>query len=355
MDIVINVLLAAIVLLAFALQRTYQALPVSEIKKRAKSGDEFARVLYRAAAFGYSLTAVLWFFIIVSSSIFFVRVATTSPTWLALLTTAIVAWFGFVWLPARKATNFGMRLARIVAPALEWLLNHLYPVVDACIAFVHKHRPISVHTGLYDKEDLIALLTQQQVQADNRITQAELTLAYNALTIGEKIVRDIMIPRRVVKMVNADEAVGPILMTEVHSSGHSRYPVYDGKKDNIVGTVYLRDLMKAKAGGFVRDVMRPADVCYIHEEQSLVEALQAILKTRRHMFIVVNSFEEYVGVITIEDVLEQIIGQPIVDEFDQYDDLRAVAAREAKIEHEEHEKKVIADIDADGIAEIVQV
>ncbi len=340
-------------LLTFALQRTYQSLPTTEVKKRAKSGDEFAKVIYRAAAFGHSLTVVLWFFVILSSSIFFVRVATTSPTWLALLTTAIIAWFGFVWLPASKVTNLGARLAHMVAPPLEWLLNHVYPFVDALIAFVRKYHPVTVHTGLYDKEDFIHLLTQQQVQVDNRITQAELTLAYNALTIDEKIVRDILIPRRVVKMVNADEAIGPILMTEVHNSGHSRYPVYDGKKDNIVGTVYLRDLMRAKAGGFVRDVMQPADVCYIHEEQSLIEALQAILKTRRHMFIVVNSFEEYVGVITIEDVLEQIIGQPIIDEFDQYEDMRAVAAREARIEHEEHEKKILADVNADGIADVV--
>jgi CBS domain containing-hemolysin-like protein len=71
----------------------------------------------------------------------------------------------------------------------------------------------------------------------------------------------------------------------------------------------------------------------------LADALQAILKTRQHLFVVVNRFEEYVGVISIEDILEQIVGSPILDEFDQYDDLRAVAARQAEKDHKLHEQK----------------
>jgi magnesium and cobalt transporter len=236
----------------------------------------------------------------------------------------------------RRVNRISLRLAHISAPFFAWLLNYLHPVVDKVFSFIQRNRPFTVHTGLYDKDDLIDLLEQQQVQADSRIAKEELDIAYHALTAGEKLVRNIMIPRRAVKIIDVNEPIGPILMTEIHDSGHSRYPVYDGKNDNIVGTVYLRDLMKAKEGGLVRDVMRAGDVCYIHEEQSLIEALQAILKTRRHLFIVVNSFEEYVGVITIEDVLENIIGRPIVDEFDQYEDLRAVAAIAAKKDHKEH-------------------
>ena len=145
-------------------------------------------------------------------------------------------------------------------------------------------------------------------------------------------------PKRVVKAVSVNENIGPVLMTELHDIGHSRFPVYDGKKDSIIGTLYLRDLVNTKSTGKVSDVMKK-DVCYVHEEQSLYDALQAILKTRHHLLVVVNSFEEYVGIITIEDVIEQIIGKPILDEFDQYNDLRAVAARVAKLEHQAHHEE----------------
>jgi CBS domain containing-hemolysin-like protein len=336
MHTVINLILAALSLLFISLQRGYHSVPVKELKRRARDGDEIAIGLYRAVAYGHSLRSVLWFLVIISSSAFFVSVAVTAPVWVALLSSAMIAWFGFVWLPVRQTNRLSTRLARMFAPALAWILNYLHPILDRVVVFVRRHKPVRIHTGLYDKDDLIELLERQFVQADSRITREELDIAYSALTAGEKLVRDIMIPRRVVKMINADDSVGPILMTEVHASGHSRYPVYDGKNDNIVGTLYLRDLMQAKEGGSVRSIMRSADVCYIHEEQSLIEALQAILKTRRHLFIVVNSFEEYVGIVTIEDVLENIIGKPIVDEFDQYEDLRAVAAHAARKEHKEH-------------------
>jgi CBS domain containing-hemolysin-like protein len=81
-----------------------------------------------------------------------------------------------------------------------------------------------------------------------------------------------------------------------------------------------------------------ARLTYVHEDFSLYQTLQAFLKTKQHLFLVVNSFEELVGIITIEDVLEQMIGRAIVDEFDRYDDMRAVAAAAAHKEHQEHDE-----------------
>ncbi len=121
-------------------------------------------------------------------------------------------------------------------------------------------------------------------------------------------------------------------MDDLHKSGHSRFPVFGDTQDSIVGILYLRNLVKAKAGGTVQKTMTK-QVCYVHEDQPLTEALQAILKTHQQLFIVVNSFEEYVGIVTIEDIMEAIVGQQIVDEFDEYEDLRAVAAKLAHAEH----------------------
>jgi CBS domain containing-hemolysin-like protein len=91
----------------------------------------------------------------------------------------------------------------------------------------------------------------------------------------------------------------------------------------------LHDLVITKENKKVKDVMR-REVYYVHEEQTLDHALKAFIKTKHHLFIVINSFEEFVGIITIEDILEQIIGKKIIDEFDKYDDLREVAALRAK-------------------------
>lgn len=322
-------------LLAISLQRTYYNVPAKELKRRARAGDSLARGLYKAAAYGTSLRALLWAMVSIIAALFFVYVARSTATWFAVMAVAFVLWLGFLWLPAQNATKVGQWLATSAAPVFAWILQYIHPLIDRINRFIRKHRPIRVHTGLYEKEDLIGLLERQEVQADNRITRGELDIARHALTFGEKQVSQIMTPRRVVKMVSVDDTIGPVLMSELHDSGFSRFPVFESKQDNIVGVTLLRDLVTGKTGGTVAKFVNKK-VAYVHQDQDLYSALAAIIKTHQHMFIVVNSFEEFVGVVTMEDILEEIVGRQIIDEFDQYDDMRAVAAREASKERDDH-------------------
>ena len=82
--------------------------------------------------------------------------------------------------------------------------------------------------------------------------------------------------------------------------------------------------------------MRAYTSPFINEDSNLRQALSAFLKTHHHLLIVVNSFEEMVGVLSLEDVLEQILGKQIVDEFDSYDNLRAVASIAAQKDQAQH-------------------
>lgn len=330
-------LTAALTLLAISLQRTYGSIPIKELKRRARAGDTVAVALHRAAAYGSSLRAFLWAVIALLAALFCVMVADQTAGWFAVLLGAVLLWFGFVWLPAQDATRAGVWLATKVAPLLDKVLQYLHPSLQKLQSFIRRHRPVSIHTGLYDKADLVALFSRQKVQADNQVDDATLDIVEHALQFGDKKVSDILTPSRVVKSVSSTETVGPILMTDLHASGFSRFPVFEDKKSNVIGVLYLRDLVKARSGGMVQKVMSQT-VCYVHEDQPLTEALQAILKTHQQLFVVVNTFEEYVGIVTIEDILEEIVGKQIVDEFDQYEDLRAVAAKMAQKEHKEHLK-----------------
>jgi CBS domain-containing protein len=198
---------------------------------------------------------------------------------------------------------------------------------------------------LYDREDLVELVEAQRHQPDSRISEDTLELLLHVLSFGDKVVRECMVPRRSVQAISADVSVSPAMINELHRSGLSRFPVYKGDADeegedpvDFVGTLYLRDLITLKHTGKVSGVMQ-SKVYYVHEDHPLEQVLDAFLKTHHHLFIVVNSFEEFVGIITIEDILEQILGCKIVDEFDQYDDLRAVAAHDAKRSHDGRRKE----------------
>jgi len=334
---VLYFLLASVTFGAIILLKTYTHIPAKELKRRARSGDELAQLLFRAATYGDSLEILLWIIIGLGAAGFFVVLSRSLATWIAILGSAALLWLGFAWLPYTRVTVVGKVLAKWVTAPLAWLLLQTYPVLSRVARMTGKYRNLHLHSGVYEKEDLLELLDRQQSQIDNRLSEDELQIARNALTFGNKIIRDIMTPRKVAVMVSVTDAVGPILLDELHKSGHSRFPVYEGKQDRIVGTLYLHDLMDLNAGatGQVRDFMHK-QVYYLHDEEPLRDALQAFLKTRHHLFVVVNSFEDIVGLVTLEDVLEQIVGEPIVDEFDQYDDMRAVAQRLVQKEQKQH-------------------
>jgi metal transporter CNNM len=331
-----GVLFAALALVLWTLQRSYSLIPTKELKRLARSGDEVAALLYRAAAYGISLRVLLNFGLMISVVLALACLISSLGLWLAIIVLVVVGGIGgFVLVPSGELTRSSLWLAKRAAPALGWLLERSQPIFGTIGRFVRKHRPLYVHTGLYEKTDLIELLEQQKGQVDSRIAPNEIALLQHSLSFGDRLVVDALVPKRVVKMIAGDETIGPILMDELAKSGHSRFPVYSEKRDNIVGILYLHDLVATKKTGRV-DAIMSKKLTYVHEDFTLYQTLQAFLRTKQHLFLVVNSFEELVGIITIEDVLEQMIGRQIVDEFDRYDDLRAVAAAAAHKDHRAH-------------------
>ncbi len=267
----------------------------------------------------------------------FVLFSRIAPPWLAFMAVASLLWYGFARAESGRVTKLGVQLVMWATPVTAFLLRYLHPMLDAITSFVDRHRPVTFHSGIYEREDLIELLEDQKHQSGSRISDDELDLAVHALSFGDRAVEDVMVARKAVKMVAESDVIGPILMGELHASGHSRFPVYSGKKDNITGTLYLSDLIEAKHGGLVKDVMHPK-VYFVHEDHALYQVLHAFLRTKHHLFVVVNSFEEFAGIITIEDVIEQVIGHPIAYEFDRYDDMRAVASHSS---HKEPEPEIV--------------
>jgi CBS domain containing-hemolysin-like protein len=140
-----------------------------------------------------------------------------------------------------------------------------------------------------------------------------------------KTVLDVMTPISVVDTVDVSDSLGPLVLDELHKTGHSRFPVVDKDVHHVVGILYLHDIINLKSAKATVKESMDGRVHYIHENQTLEHALNGFLKSHRHLFVVVNDYRETVGVLTLEDVIEALLGRTIVDEFDRYDDLRAVA------------------------------
>ncbi|MGC1176780.1 MAG: CBS domain-containing protein [Candidatus Saccharimonadales bacterium] len=323
----------AIILLLLAvagvvIRKTYYFLPAHELKRRAEKHDQLASRLYQAVAYGGSLRALLWIFIALTSAGGFVLLARDLPVWLSLLAVIALLWAVYSWLPASRVTSLGNRLTFLVTPTITWLLNYLHPLLRKSTELASKRYTAAAHTGLFERGDILKLVEQQQRQTDNRLSDEELEIVKRALTFSDYAVLDVLTPRKAIKTVLAGDAVGPILIDELHKAGQDYVLVRESAKGPFVGTLAFRSL-NLQSNGHVRDLMDDT-VYYLHENDPLSEALHAFFVTNHPLFVVVNSFEEYVGIVTIENILRQFLGHVPGDDFDQYADLAAVAARHPK-------------------------
>jgi len=170
-----------------------------------------------------------------------------------------------------------------------------------------------------DRQQLLAMLRES---AERGVIDSDaLTMLEGVLQVGDLQVRDIMVPRAEMVFVRRDERAARILAVVVES-GHSRFPVMDADRDNIDGILLAKDLLRLttaeKRERFdIREFMRPA--VFVPESKRLNVLLKEFRRSRNHMAIVVDEYGGVSGLVTIEDVIEQIVGE-IDDEFDVEDD-----------------------------------
>ncbi len=163
-----------------------------------------------------------------------------------------------------------------------------------------------------DREQLVELL--HAAFERNLLDADALAMIEGVLQVSESQVRDIMIPRAQMDVVDIHETPEKFLPFVI-STAHSRFPVTDKDRDDVIGILLAKDMLRYYAGEEVnvRDMLRPA--VFIPESKRLNVLLKEFRSNRNHIAIVVDEYGGVAGLVTIEDVLEQIVGE-IEDEFD---------------------------------------
>ncbi|NCF80671.1 MAG: CBS domain-containing protein, partial [Proteobacteria bacterium] len=160
-----------------------------------------------------------------------------------------------------------------------------------------------------DREQLLDLL--RDAEKRNLVDAQALAMIEGVMQVGEMQVRDIMVPRTQMVVVNADSHPNDFIAS-VTESGHSRFPVIGDNRDEVEGILLAKDLLGYYARGEEQnfdmdDAIRPA--VFIPESKRLNVLLREFRENRNHMAIVVDEYGGVAGLVTIEDVLEQIVGE----------------------------------------------
>lgn len=169
-----------------------------------------------------------------------------------------------------------------------------------------------------DRKQILKLL--HSAERRNVLGREALTMIEGVFQVSEMQVRDIMIPRAQMAVVNEEDSIETMLQTAIES-GHSRFPVFDDECETVVGILLAKDLLRylspdATETFELDDVLRPC--MFIPESKRLNVLLREFRSSKNHMAVVIDEYSAVAGLVTIEDVLEQIVGE-IDDEHDKVD------------------------------------
>lgn len=229
-------------------------------------------------------------------------------------------------LPKTLGVAYSKALAPWIALPIDWLVKLLSPLIWL----------IQVITNLLGTKNEEFLVSAKEVQAIAKLSRKageidiqEEQVISNILELRHKFVRQAMTPRTVTFCLSAHMTVAEAREFEKKWNFHSRVPVYDKDLDDVVGIVLRKDVLLSAAADKeqvkLKQLMHP--VHFVPESARLTRVMLKFFELRRHLFVVVDEYGSFTGVISLEDILEEIVGQEIMDESDHAQDMRELAKR----------------------------
>ena len=240
-----------------------------------------------------------------------------------LVMTTLLLIFGEI-TPKMIALRNNERIAILFARPIYWTSILLFPIIEVLnrisgiLIKISRGKNLEKHSLVSEEE--IKILISMGLQ-EGILEEEEEKMLTSIIEFGDIVVREIMTPRTAIIAVDVDSTVRKVVNV-IKEHWHSRIPVYSGKMDNIVGFIYAKDLLVAGPEDnddavYVKDHMREA--FFVPESKRIDELLKDMKKEKKHIAMVVDEYGGISGLVTIEDIIEEIVGE-IQDEYDNLED-----------------------------------
>jgi len=320
-NIIIIIVLLIISALFSGLTLGLMSLDTYELKREKKLNNKYAKKIYPLRKKSNMLLCTLIIGnVAVNTALSIFMGGIMNGVVAGIIVTALIVIFGEI-LPqaifSKHALKWGSKFVGFV-----WVVYYLFFILSYPIAYFLDKLLGKEMPRIYNKQQ-IKLLVEENLNLDKSdISKLNFSLISKTLEFDNKIVKDIMTPRVNAHFIEYKEPLNKNTLSEIKKIGHSRIPVYKKDKDNVLGLLYAKDLIPLDPDNkiLVYKQMRKK-VIYVNEDERLPVVLQKFNKTKKHLFIVKNKFNGVAGVITLEDVIEEIFGE-IIDEYDKVIDIK---------------------------------
>ena len=275
--------------------------------------------------------------------------ADASATISTLVMTLVVLTFGEI-APKTMAKMAPEKFVMFAAPLINALLIIFYPfsfLFKQLQKLLGKLMKNSDEQGMTE-EELISII--EEAEEDGDLDEEESTLIKSAIEFNELEVSEIFTPRIDITAVPLDVSKEE-LATVFSESGYSRVPVYEGDLDNIVGIVYYKDFFTTSFGRdtAISEIIKP--VIYVTKTQKINDLLKELQEKQLHLAVVSDEYGSTAGIVTLEDILEEIVGE-IWDEHDEIvEEIKEVGEREYIVSGKANVEKLFDELDIDPVSE----
>ncbi|WP_126331714.1 CNNM domain-containing protein [Moraxella cuniculi] len=239
----------------------------------------------------------------------------------AVLTLVIL--IGTEIIPKTLGTTYWRRFAIAVAHYVRTINILLLPIIWITEK-ISRWLTRGNQESSFNRHEFLALANQGE--SSGQMSEMESRIIKNSLALGVINVEDILTPRSVVTAFDENMTVGDVF-AKYPKLPFSRFPVFDEDLDNATGFVLKSDLLIAKANQEIHTPIKQfrREINFVFAKMKLFDLLDLMLKERVHIALAVGEFGEVKGLVSLEDVLETLLGLEIVDEFDRVDDMQALA------------------------------
>ena len=330
---------SAIIISAFCsiIEAVLYSVPQSQVEVMASSGKKSGLILKKLKKnIQQPITAILTLNTIANTMGAAVAGASAAVVfgeenlvWFSVFFTLTILLFSEI-LPKTAGVAYARILATWIAIPLNGLVKIMSPLIWLCQAVTH----------LIPRQEKEALVSIEEIQAvavlgrkSGEIEPQQEKVIANILKLQDKTVRQVMTPRTVVFSLSEQLTISEALKQKEQWSRHSRVPVFDKDQDDVVGVVLSRNVLLSLSEGNKKqklsELMQP--VHFVPEAAPLNRILIEFFEQRIHLFVVVDEYGGVTGVISLEDIIEEIVGREIIDESDKAGNLREYARHKKKL------------------------
>ncbi|MEA3248793.1 MAG: CNNM domain-containing protein [Patescibacteria group bacterium] len=300
------------------------SLDKQELVRKISLGDKAAKKVYSVRKNGNLLLCTLLLGnVAVNSTLAIFLGGIASGVMAGILATALIVVFGEI-IPQASISRYAL----VVGAKTAWLVRIFIIVLSpVCypLAWVLDKALGDEMPSVYSKGELMKIVEEHELSKESDVDKDEYRIIRGALSFSDKNAEDVMTPRTVLYALEEGEVLDEARLKEIQVKGFTRIPVYVETIDNIRGLLFVKDLIGKRPGIKLGSVTRSSGLMKVNEKDALDDVLNRMLTSKSHMGFVMDEFGGLSGILTLEDIIEEIFDIEIMDETDQIEDMRKLA------------------------------